>query len=151
MHARHDLFTAAGLTLRVQAFGHQNRIAQCFDGLRRIGRDPRSVFGLQRNAKLGMQLNSCLLGLYANGDNHVNWHADDEPELLDRIVSLSLGATRTFNIREGTDGEPIPLALDHGSVLVMTVESQKTWQHSVPREPAAGPRMNLTFRTIAPH
>ena len=101
------------------------------------------------DALLGTRLNSCLVGWYADGESNVDWHADDEPELRDRIVSVSLGATRTFQLRDGREGTPIDVPLVHGSVLVMSVESQRRWQHAIPREPAAGPRMNLTFRTIA--
>ena len=97
---------------------------------------------------LGITLNSCLVGWYDNGANDVNWHADDEPELQGCIVSVSLGATRTFQLRPSIGGEPIAVPLEHGSVLVMTVESQQEWHHSVPAEPATGARMNLTFRDV---
>lgn len=97
---------------------------------------------------LGVSLNSCLVGWYDDGRNDVEWHADDEPELQGCIVSVSLGATRTFQIRPSSGGDPIDVPLHHGSVLVMTVESQRAWHHAVPPEPATGPRMNLTFRDI---
>jgi alkylated DNA repair dioxygenase AlkB len=97
---------------------------------------------------LGIALNSCLIGWYADGANDVEWHADDEPELQGCIVSVSLGATRTFKLRPSAGGDEIDVPLEHGSVLVMTVESQQFWHHAVPPEPATGPRMNLTFRDI---
>jgi alkylated DNA repair dioxygenase AlkB len=97
---------------------------------------------------LGVRLNSCLVGWYEGGTNDVDWHADAEPELQDYIVSVSLGATRTFKIRPSTGGAAIDVPLVHGSVLVMTVESQQSWHHAVPPEPGAGSRMNLTFRNI---
>jgi len=101
------------------------------------------------NAALGLRLNSCLVGLYPDGAHMVDWHADDEPELRDTIVSVSLGATRTFQLRRTPDDDPLSVSLEHGSVVLMTVASQHVWQHSVPSEPAAGARINLTFRTIA--
>ncbi len=100
------------------------------------------------DAELGTALNACLVGVYENGTNSVGWHADDEPELRDRIVSVSLGATRTFWLRYGERGTPIAVPLEHGSVLVMTVESQRVWQHAVLDEPSAGKRINATFRTV---
>jgi alkylated DNA repair dioxygenase AlkB len=103
----------------------------------------------QLDAALATRLNSCLIGVYRDGASAVDWHTDDEPELRDRIVSVSLGTTRTFQLRAGDAGAPLAVPLTHGSVLVMTVASQRTWQHAVPPEPASGPRMNLTFRTIA--
>lgn len=101
------------------------------------------------DARLGTSLNSCLVNVYANGRKSIGWHADDEPELRDRIVSVSLGATRTFLLRKGRTGTPQPTSLKHGSVLVMSVASQRTYQHCLPKEYATGPRTNLTFRTIA--
>jgi alkylated DNA repair dioxygenase AlkB len=97
---------------------------------------------------LGVSLNSCLVGWYDDGRSDVEWHADDEPELQGCIVSVSLGATRTFKLRLASGGAAIDVRLEHGSVLVMTVESQQAWQHAVPPETATGPRMNLTFRDI---
>ena len=39
------------------------------------------------NAQLGTALNSCLVGVYDDGASNVDWHADDEPELRDRIAA----------------------------------------------------------------
>jgi alkylated DNA repair dioxygenase AlkB len=101
------------------------------------------------SARYALALNSCLVGVYDDGASSVDWHSDDEPELCDRILSVSLGALRTFLLRSATQTVPIAVPLVHGSVLVMSVESQAIWQHSVPAEPVAGRRVNLTFRVIA--
>jgi alkylated DNA repair dioxygenase AlkB len=109
------------------------------------------------NATLAIALNSCLVGVYEDGTNHVDWHADDEPELRDRIVSVSLGAARTFVLRESgipandrcARTEPVAIPLAHGSVLVMSVDSQRLWQHAIPEQPGAARRINLTYRVIA--
>ena len=101
------------------------------------------------NERLAASLNSCLVNRYADGANSMGWHADDERELRDRIVSVSLGATRTFRLREGRRGATVALDLTAGSVLTMTVESQRHWQHAVPKSAATGARLNLTFRSVA--
>lgn len=94
-------------------------------------------------------LNSCLVNVYRDGRDSMGWHADNEPELRGTIVSVSLGAPRTFQLREGWGNGPIrSIVLTHGSVLTMTVESQRRWIHGVPKETASGLRANLTFRTI---
>jgi alkylated DNA repair dioxygenase AlkB len=100
------------------------------------------------NAQLDIALNSCLVGVYENGADNVDWHADDEPELRDRIVSVSLGATRTFHVRDGRTVEH-RIPLEHGSGLVMSVASQTRWQHALPPQPHSGRRVNLTYRVIA--
>jgi alkylated DNA repair dioxygenase AlkB len=96
----------------------------------------------------GAPLNSCLANLYEDERSSMGWHADNERELDGLIVSVSFGATRTFLLREGRRGAPAAIALAHGSVLTMTVESQHRYSHAVPKEPAAGPRLNLTFRHV---
>ena len=100
------------------------------------------------NRRLRTSLNSCLVNLYRGGDDSMGWHADDEPELADRIVSVSLGATRVFRLREGRRGPSLAVELEAGSALIMTVESQRHWQHAVPKAKYPGRRLNLTFRRV---
>ncbi len=102
------------------------------------------------------EFNSVLINLYRSGEDAMGWHSDDEPELGTRpvIASLSLGATRRFLLRRkvarqrnGSTG----LNLQHGSLLVMSGDTQRYWQHSVSRtRMSTGPRMNLTFRLVCP-
>lgn len=98
-----------------------------------------------------------LINLYRDGKDSVAWHADDEPELGDApvIASLSLGATRDFQMRHrnaGCNGLPVlKLPLASGSLLIMRGPTQKYWLHQVPKRlgrSAPGPRINLTFRRI---
>ena len=98
-------------------------------------------------------LNCVLLNLYASGQNHMGWHADNEPELgvAPVIASLSLGATRRFDLQHRTQGHQLQLQLENGSLLVMAGKCQQHWQHRLPKQSrVAAPRLNLTFRYIAP-
>lgn len=99
-------------------------------------------------ASLNVDLNSCLVNWYRDGNDSMGWHADREPELRDAIVSVTLGAERPFQLREGRKGAPISVALPHGSVLVMTVASQQRFAHRLPKARNAGERLNLTFRRV---
>ncbi len=95
--------------------------------------------------------NSVLLNYYRDGQDSNGWHADDEPELGDSpiIASVSLGASRDFLMRRKEDySDKRRIALEHGSLLIMRGDTQNTWQHQVPKRASAGPRINLTFRTI---
>ncbi|KKO44438.1 DNA methylase [Arsukibacterium ikkense] len=97
--------------------------------------------------------NCVLLNLYANGQDHMGWHADDEPELgmAPLIASLSLGASRRFDLRHRTLSHRLQLQLDNGSLLLMAGACQQHWQHSLPKQRrVAAPRLNLTFRYITP-
>ncbi|WP_276501967.1 alpha-ketoglutarate-dependent dioxygenase AlkB family protein [Terrimonas pollutisoli] len=95
--------------------------------------------------------NSCLLNLYHNGDEGMAWHSDDEKSLGkdSAIASFSFGEERRFSFRHKKSKETISLLLEHGSLLVMKGATQTNWLHSLPKsKKIAGPRVNLTFRTM---
>lgn len=102
---------------------------------------------------LGIEFNSALLNLYRDGYDSIGWHSDDEPELGHKpiVASFSFGSARTFSLRrrDGTDALDIPL-IDN-SILVMSGDMQKYWQHSIQREKNDMPRINVTFRRINLH
>jgi len=95
--------------------------------------------------------NSVLLNYYRDGQDSNGWHSDDEPELgrNPAIASLSLGAPRDFHLRHKSGNfKRESINLEHGSLLLMTGTTQHYWQHHIPKRAKAGPRLNLTFRTI---
>jgi alkylated DNA repair dioxygenase AlkB len=96
-----------------------------------------------------LHFNSCLGNLYRDGNDSVALHADDEPEIGPEptIASLSLGASRKFQLRHAT-AAPIDLMLDDGDLLVMSGPMQREWKHGVPKMKCTGPRVNLTFRWV---
>lgn len=105
---------------------------------------------------------SCNLNLYEDGDMSVGWHADNENLFQGRnddirIVSVSLGQTRTFELRtqgieeDGTRGT-CTMRLNNGDLCTMEGLTQKHYHHRVPRDAASeGPRINLTWRWIKQH
>ena len=102
----------------------------------------------------GVAMNSVLANLYRSGQDAMGWHSDDEPELGTRpvIASLSLGGARRFRFRHRRDhSKTFAIELPHGSLLLMSGDTQANWQHALPRtsKPVA-PRLNLTFRRIRP-
>jgi len=105
---------------------------------------------IQVNGACETEFNGCLLNLYRQGDDRMGWHADDETEIDQRapIASLSLGATRDFQLRHRSNPQQrrsLPLA--DGDLLVMHPGCQSRWMHSVPqRRKVLTPRINLTFR-----
>ena len=104
---------------------------------------------LERASRSGF--NSVLINYYRDGRDSNGWHSDDEPELgrHPTIASLSLGATRDFQLRHKTQGElKQTLALQAGSVLLMRGATQGYWQHQIPKRAHVGGRINLTFRQI---
>ena len=99
------------------------------------------------------KFNSVLLNWYRNGNDHLNWHADDEKELgrNPTIASVNFGETRDFIVRRKDDRtRRLVLPLKHGTLLLMRGALQHHWEHSVPKRlEARRSRFNLTFRRIA--
>ena len=115
--------------------------------------DQLHALRLRLQEALGVSFNSVLANLYRNGDDSVGWHADDEPELGDApvIASISLGAERSFRFKPKQKGlfSPVTMELQHGSLLMMSGETQSHWLHEVPkRRNVTGDRINLTFRRV---
>lgn len=99
----------------------------------------------------GLTFNSVLINHYRNGQDSNGWHADNEPELGHNpiIASLSLGATRRFDLRHNLTNEKIQLDLQGGSLLIMGGETQHFWKHQIAKtKKVNAARINLTFRTI---
>ena len=97
------------------------------------------------------KFNSVLVTYYRDGEDHVTWHADNEPELGDEpvIASLSFGASRQFLYRHNHTNETRAVVLNDGELLLMHPAFQQHWQHCVPPEPEIQlPRINLTFRNV---
>jgi alkylated DNA repair dioxygenase AlkB len=98
------------------------------------------------------EFNAVLLNLYRDGSDSMGWHSDDEKEIVagSAIGSVSFGTTRRFVFRRRDDRKiKINLELAQGDFLVMRGETQKFWQHQVPKTAKQiGARINLTFRAI---
>ncbi len=99
----------------------------------------------------GESYNSCLLNLYHDGNEGMGWHSDDEDTIArdSAIASVSLGAARRFDFRHKKTGKKVQVMLENGSLLVMKGETQRFWQHSLPKSKRImTPRVNLTFRRM---
>ena len=104
-----------------------------------------------------LQPNCALLNVYRHDNDHVSWHADNEPEKIDQshpIASVSLGAPRRFMIREmQSHKRAAEQILEPGSLLIMPAGFQQGWEHQIPRvskrsRHAPGVRYNLTLRVL---
>ena len=97
--------------------------------------------------------NGLLANWYRDGSDSISWHADDEPALGHRptVVSISLGATRTFVLRPRATGPRTPIELGHGDLLIMGGHTQREYLHSIAKvgRPTDS-RVSLTFRHYLP-
>ncbi len=101
----------------------------------------------------GSSYNSVLVNLYRDGNDSVSWHSDNEEINGSEpvIASVSLGATRRFDLRHKESGETVRVDLEDGSLLVMSGLSQHCWVHQIAKtKTKVGPRINLTFRQVSP-
>ena len=96
--------------------------------------------------------NCCLLNYYRDGKDYMGWHRDNERSLgqYPVIASVSFGAQRLFQFRNYQEKVPVlSLELENGSLLLMKGETQKYWEHRLPKITLpVGPRINLTFRSV---
>ena len=101
-------------------------------------------------ALLGTGFDYVFVNRYRDGRDSVAWHGDHE--ITGKVVaSLSLGATREFDLRPKRESSlrPRTIALDlaHGDLVVMRGETQRFWEHRVRKDPRVhDQRINLTFR-----
>jgi alkylated DNA repair dioxygenase AlkB len=88
------------------------------------------------------------MNLYRGGSDSVAWHRDRiPPEIADPVVALvSLGEPRTFLLRPQGGGNSIAFRLGHGDLLVTGGQTQRRFEHSVPKSKSSGPRISLAFR-----
>jgi alkylated DNA repair dioxygenase AlkB len=97
----------------------------------------------------GYRFNLVICNRYRTGQDSIGWHADNEPSMgvSPAIASISLGATRKFQLRPKDGSKPIDFWLEHGSLLLMQPGCQEGWVHQVPKtSKPVGERINLTFR-----
>lgn len=95
----------------------------------------------------GTSYHGVLVNGYRDGQDAMGWHRDNEPGIdTGSIASLSLGASRTFKIRDRRTKKVLDIELNHGDLLVMEY-LQDVHEHSVPRRARVrDARMNFTFR-----
>ena len=105
--------------------------------------------------ELNFKFNSVLMNYYRTGLDSNGWHSDDEKELGRNpvIASISFGSLRKFKLRHKTMTgvkTKLDLELEHGSLLIMSGETQHFWKHCIPKTKAMiNPRVNLTFRVVS--
>jgi alkylated DNA repair dioxygenase AlkB len=111
-----------------------------------------AAIGARASEHAGHPFNNCLANLYENGDNTMGFHQDSYVGLVSgsAIAIVSLGATRRLAFRSLDRIHRQELALEHGSLLLMTAVTQRGWTHAVPRDRTAGRRVSLTFRHFDP-
>lgn len=115
--------------------------------------EPSAELGPVLADRYGEAFDRVSANFYRDGTDSVAWHGDrvrfTHPSPVVAIVSL--GAPRRFGLRPvGPGGRTRWLTVCGGDLLVMGGRCQHEWQHTVPKEPGAGPRISVTFRHSDP-
>lgn len=153
-----SMFTPAGRVPlpRLTAWQGEPDAVYVYSGIRNVPSPWTAAVAELRaavEATSGAPFNSVLLNRYRSGADSMGWHADREPELGKEpvIASVSLGATRRFDLQHNKTHVVQSYPLKGGSLLVMRGRTQAEWRHRVPKEPKVqGERVNLTFRFVTP-
>jgi alkylated DNA repair dioxygenase AlkB len=153
---RHEIATVMGRRVPIPRLtAWHGEIGYVYSGIRMIPAPwnaPLLEIKAVAEACAGQAFNSVLLNLYRDGRDSVSWHADNEPGLGCNpvIASISLGATRRFQMKHRARGERVSVDLPSGSCLVMAGATQHHWLHQLPKTSRpVGARINLTFRAMA--
>lgn len=111
---------------------------------------PRWLYNLTTlvNIELGTDFNGALVNYYHNGEEYIGAHSDDESGLSNGVVAcISLGADRTFRIKNKKDKSRIDVVTKNGQLLVMDGDFQKEFTHEIPiQKQINGGRISITFR-----
>jgi alkylated DNA repair dioxygenase AlkB len=102
---------------------------------------------------LNQPFNTLLVNYYRDGTDTMGWHSDDEIELGTRpsIACISLGAERVLKLKHKANNKINDIKLQSGSLLVMHGDSQRDYQHAIPKQTQLShPRISLTFRYVLP-
>ena len=100
------------------------------------------------SAHYGVRFDSLGINLYRDGTDSVAWHRDRIPsEIADPVVALvSLGEPRKFLLRPRGGGRSQAFRLGQGDLLVTGGQTQRRYEHCVPKVKSAGARLSLAFR-----
>lgn len=86
---------------------------------------------------------------YRDGSDSVAWHGDRIGRGRDHdtlVAIVSVGAPRRLALRPRGGGTSIAIEMGHGDLLVMGGSCQRTFDHAVPKQRSAGPRISVQFR-----
>jgi alkylated DNA repair dioxygenase AlkB len=98
----------------------------------------------------GVAIDSCLINEYRDEEDYIGYHSDKNlKDPNQTVVTVSLGASRWFYLKNRESGEVIKIYLEHGDAVVMYGDTQKKWVHSLPKLKNQGYRISLTYRCLS--
>ena len=98
--------------------------------------------------RYSLDLSAVTANLYRDGRDSVAWHGDTlgRPMPTTVVAIVSLGSPRRLLVRPKGGGASQRFEPSHGDLFVMGGTCQHTFDHAVPKQAVAGPRISLMFR-----
>jgi alkylated DNA repair dioxygenase AlkB len=100
---------------------------------------------------IGFEPNNCLINFYMDGKSKMGYHSD-QTDILEAdtgIAIISIGEQRILKFKNIENPDQfLTYDLTSGSLVYMTQEIQRIWQHSIPKSDTENGRISLTFRQI---
>lgn len=109
----------------------------------------REVLSAHYLPELGEPFVSAGCCYYRDGKDSVAWHGDTfgRGRTHDTMVAIvSVGDPRRLSLRPRGGGASVHVTMGHGDLVVMGGSCQRTWEHAVPKQADAGPRLSVQFR-----
>ena len=100
------------------------------------------------NHDYNQKYNAIVVNNYRSGSDYIGWHKDREMK-TNIVCTLSLGASRIFQLRNDKTRVVDSFHVESGDIFVLLPECQKQTKHRVKKEPSRNDqRISLTFRII---
>lgn len=102
-----------------------------------------------------LKFNTVLVNYYPTSKSVINFHSDDEKDIIynSYILTFSIGATRNLTLAFKHTNKPIYTAkLENLQYLIFTKISQDYFSHGILNDGqscCSGPRLSFTFRMIS--
>lgn len=98
--------------------------------------------------RFGHRMDRVSLAYYRDGRDSVAWHGDriGNGRVVCTVAIVSVGEPRRFLLRPAEGGKSLAFSVGWGDLMVMGGTCQRTWQHTVPKQKQAGPRICIMFR-----
>lgn len=100
------------------------------------------------SARTNIEINSCLINKYNNGNDIISPHKDNMVSFgkTPDIIIYSLGCSRQLKVNHDLTKEELIFNLEPNSIFIMRGGSQKYYTHEITKSDTKETRYSLTFR-----
>jgi alkylated DNA repair dioxygenase AlkB len=103
----------------------------------------------ENNINIGVNINSCLVNKYENGQKFIKFHQDSNKAfgINHYIILYSIGETRTMRFRNINDmNDTFDITLESNSLVIIYPEINISYEHSIIKDDTQNTRYSFTFR-----